>query len=97
MPSRKGAALSVEASATDLGGAITDQLRRYLHDRRREAAYIGSDYDALTAWLEDFALRGGKRLRPVFAYWGWHAVTTEEPGPRFCSCFPPWNCCTPGP
>ncbi|ETW23579.1 bifunctional (2E,6E)-farnesyl/geranyl diphosphate synthase [Mycobacterium gastri] len=70
-----------------MGGAITDQLRRYLHDRRSEAAYIGSDYGALTAWLEDFALRGGKRLRPVFAYWGWHAVATEEPRPEILQLF----------
>ncbi len=28
--------------------------------------------------LEDFVLRGGKRLRPAFAYWGYRAVT---PGP----------------
>jgi len=69
----------------ELAGAITDQLRRYLHDRRSEAAYIdspeGNDYGALTAWLEDFALSRGKRLRPVFAYWGWHAVAAQEPDP----------------
>ncbi len=51
--------------------------------RRREAAYIavpgGADYDVLTAWLESFALRSGKRLRPIFAYWGWRAVAPEEP------------------
>lgn len=64
-----------------MGGVITDQLRRYLRDRRSGAAYIGGDYDVLTAWLEDFALGGGKRLRPVFAYWGWHAAATQEPGP----------------
>jgi geranylgeranyl diphosphate synthase type I len=52
-----------------------------LHDRRSQAAYIGDDYGVLTAWLEDFVLRGGKRLRPVFAYWGWRAVATREPDP----------------
>lgn len=85
----RGAALSLDASAAsatvELAGAITDQLRRYLHDRRREAAYIespgGDDYGVLTAWLEDFALSRGKRLRPVFAYWGWRAVATQEPDP----------------
>ncbi len=30
--------------------------------------------------LEDFVLRGGKRIRPAFAYWGWRAVAAE-PGP----------------
>ena len=65
-------------------GAITDQLRRYLHDRRNHTVYIGSegsDYGVLIAALEDFVLGGGKRLRPAFAYWGWRAVATEDPGP----------------
>jgi geranylgeranyl diphosphate synthase type I len=61
-----------------LAGAVTDQLREYLRDRRNDAAYIGTDYAELTAALEEFVLRGGKRLRPAFAYWGWRAVT--EPG-----------------
>jgi geranylgeranyl diphosphate synthase type I len=64
-----------------VASAVTDQLRRYLHDRRSESAYLGADYDALTGWLEDFVLSGGKRLRPVFAYWGWDAVTTQPPDP----------------
>ena len=34
----------------------------------------------LTAALEEFVLRGGKRLRPAFAYWGWRAVT-DDPDP----------------
>ncbi|GAB3001700.1 bifunctional (2E,6E)-farnesyl/geranyl diphosphate synthase [Mycobacterium bourgelatii] len=68
-----------------MASAITDQLRRYLHERRGEAAYVefpgGSDFGAVTAWLEDFALNRGKRLRPVFAYWGWRAVAPNEPDP----------------
>ncbi len=48
--------------------------------RRRDAAYIGSDYSALTGALEEFVLSGGKRLRPAFAYWGWRAVT-DDPDP----------------
>jgi geranylgeranyl diphosphate synthase type I len=64
-----------------LAGAITGQLRRYLHERRNEAAYLGDDYGVLVAGLEDFVLSGGKRLRPVFAYWGWRAVATQEPDP----------------
>ena len=62
-------------------GAITDQLRRYLHDRRADTAYVGADYGALIAGLEDFVLNGGKRLRPAFAYWGWRAVSTADPSP----------------
>ncbi len=72
-------ALSAGAAATvELADAVTDQLRSYLRRRRGEAAHIGRDYDALIAHLEDFVLGGGKRLRPVFAYWGWRAVRDDE-------------------
>ncbi len=63
-------------------GAVTDQLRRYLHDRRADTSYIGGDYGVLIAALEDFVLNGGKRLRPAFAYWGWRAVATADPNPE---------------
>jgi geranylgeranyl diphosphate synthase type I len=65
-----------------LTGAITEQLRRYLRDRRARTAYIGGEYDVLIGALEDFVLGGGKRLRPAFAYWGWRAVATAEPDPE---------------
>ena len=68
---------AVAPSVAELAGAVTDQLRGYLAHRRSEAAYIGTDYDGLIAALEDFVLRGGKRLRPAFAYWGYRAVTPE--------------------
>jgi geranylgeranyl diphosphate synthase, type I len=68
-------------SAVELAGAVTDQLRGYLRDRRSDAAYIGPDYAELTAALEEFVLRGGKRLRPAFAYWGWRAVADEGRDP----------------
>ena len=58
--------------------AVTEQLRAYLTERRSECAYMGADYGELTAALEEFVLRGGKRLRPAFAYWGWRAVA-ENP------------------
>lgn len=68
-------------SAAELAGAVTDHLRGYLADRRAEAAYIGTEYDGLIAALEDFVLRGGKRLRPAFAYWGYRAVTAGPEDP----------------
>ncbi|EUA23959.1 hypothetical protein I553_3447 [Mycobacterium xenopi 4042] len=37
-----GVALSVDAAATvEVADRITEQLRRYLRERRSEAAYIG--------------------------------------------------------
>lgn len=64
-----------------MAGAVTDQLREYLDERRTEAAYIGPEYGGLIAALEDFVLRGGKRLRPLFAYWGYRAVTPGSDDP----------------
>jgi len=47
----RGAALSLKsagaAATVELNGAIADQLRRYLRERRGETAYIGDDYAAL--------------------------------------------------
>lgn len=77
----RGAALSVEAAApstVELAGAITNRLREYLCERRRDTAYIGTEYQDLIAGLEEFVLSGGKRLRPAFAYWGWRAVTGRD-------------------
>ncbi len=79
----RGAALSVdtaEPSAAELAAAVTDQLRGYLADRRAASSYIGADHETLVTVLEDFVLRGGKRIRPAFAYWGWRAVAAD-PGP----------------
>ncbi|ANI40617.1 bifunctional (2E,6E)-farnesyl/geranyl diphosphate synthase [Mycolicibacterium vaccae] len=74
-------------SAAELAAAVTEQLREYLHERRRDAAYIGADYSVLTEAVEEFVLRGGKRLRPAFAYWGWRAVAGTEPGPEVLRLF----------
>ncbi len=68
-------------SAVELAKAVTEQLRAYLAERRSECAYMGADYGELTAALEEFVLRGGKRLRPAFAYWGWRAVA-DSPDDR---------------
>jgi geranylgeranyl diphosphate synthase, type I len=76
MSRERGAELSVHApSPAELVSAVTDQLTEYLVERRRQSAYIGADYAELTAALQEFVLRGGKRVRPAFAYWGWRAVT----------------------
>lgn len=65
-------------STAQLVAAVTDQLRDYLRCRRRDAAYIGEDFAELTAALDEFVLRGGKRVRPAFAYWGWRAVAEPD-------------------
>src|SRR6476659_5555930 len=86
----RGSALSVDTAAPaaiELASAVTDQLRVYLHERRSQSAYIGTDYADLTAALEEFVLRGGKRLRPAFAYWGWRSVADREADPSILRFF----------
>jgi geranylgeranyl diphosphate synthase type I len=70
-----------------LAGAVTDQLREYLRERQGDYAYIGAEYADLTAALEEFVLRGGKRLRPAFAYWGWRAVADRDIDPSVLRLF----------
>jgi geranylgeranyl diphosphate synthase type I len=74
---REESPLSVDAaapSAIELADAVTEQLRDYLRGRQVDSAYIGGDQAEMTSALAEFVLRGGKRLRPAFAYWGWRAV-----------------------
>ena len=45
---------------------------------------------------------GGKRLRPLFAYWGWRGARRHRPGPArttppCCARSPRWSSCTPAP
>jgi geranylgeranyl diphosphate synthase type I len=57
-------------------------LRRYLADRRAELPALAQTFAAAVDTLSDFALRGGKRIRPTFAWWGWRAAGGEGTGPR---------------
>jgi geranylgeranyl diphosphate synthase type I len=58
--------------------AVEDALRRFFADRRDEAAAIGpACVDAVTE-LETYVLRGGKRVRPTFAWLGWLGAGGDE-------------------
>ncbi|WP_240661121.1 MULTISPECIES: polyprenyl synthetase family protein [unclassified Streptomyces] len=56
---------AVEPAAID--AAISD----FFAERRAEAASLGEDFAATVGELEDYVLRGGKRIRPTFAWLGW--------------------------
>jgi geranylgeranyl diphosphate synthase type I len=71
-------ASSIEA---DLPAQVSQVLERYFASRRPQAEAIGPDFaEALTA-LRDFVLGGGKRIRPVFAWWGWRGAGGRADGP----------------
>jgi geranylgeranyl diphosphate synthase, type I len=67
--------------AIDAIEAIEATLRRFFADRRADAAVIGHRYATAVAELEGYVLRGGKRVRPAFAWMGWIGAGGDESGP----------------
>ncbi len=65
------------AGATD---AIDAALRQFFADRRPEAEAIGPSFAAAVAELAGYVLRGGKRVRPTFAWIGWIGAGGEDCG-----------------
>lgn len=61
---------------------VEDFLARYLTERRAELPELARTFAQAVDTLSAFALRGGKRLRPTFAWWGWRAAGGEADGPR---------------
>jgi geranylgeranyl diphosphate synthase type I len=61
---------------------VEDFLARYLAERRAELPELARTFAQAVDAMSDFALRGGKRLRPTFAWWGWRAAGGEPDGPR---------------
>ncbi len=61
---------------------VEEFLARYLAERRAELPELARTFAQAVDALSDFALRGGKRLRPTFAWWGWRAAGGEPDGPR---------------
>jgi geranylgeranyl diphosphate synthase type I len=56
-------------------------LRGYLVERRADLPEQAQTFAAAVDTLSDFALRGGKRIRPTFAWWGWRAAGGDGTGP----------------
>ncbi|MEV0492099.1 polyprenyl synthetase family protein [Streptomyces atratus] len=51
--------------------AVDAAIRNFFAERRAEAGALGQDFAATVAELESYVLRGGKRIRPTFAWLGW--------------------------
>jgi geranylgeranyl diphosphate synthase type I len=77
---------SLDGSADSVDAAVhlhvEDFLARYLAARRAELPDLARTFAQAVDALSDFALRGGKRLRPTFAWWAWRAAGGEPAGPR---------------
>jgi len=51
--------------------AVDAAIRDFFTERRAEADALGQDFAEMVAEFESYVLRGGKRIRPVFAWLGW--------------------------
>jgi geranylgeranyl diphosphate synthase type I len=60
--------------------AVEAALRRFLAARRTEAEAISPVYAGAVAELERYVLRGGKRVRPTFAFLGWLGAGGDAAG-----------------
>lgn len=60
--------------AQDVPAAVEAVLRRWFDDRAKAVTGIGDHFTWAIAALEDFTLRGGKRVRPACAWAGWLAA-----------------------
>jgi geranylgeranyl diphosphate synthase type I len=71
---------------TDIDAAVHLRVERvlahYLAERRAELPELARTFAAAVDTLSAFALGGGKRIRPTFAWWGWRAAGGEATGPR---------------
>src|SRR4051812_44177436 len=63
-----------------LRGAVTAALEEFLATQRRTLTGMDTALGAITEEISALA-RGGKRLRPAFAYWGWRGAASDTAGP----------------
>lgn len=73
------------AAATDPKGlrtAVDATLAEFFATRRPVVDAVGGGYPAAVADLEAFVLRGGKRMRPAFAWTAWLGAGGDSTGPR---------------
>lgn len=61
-------------SFADLRTQIESELGVFLADQRTQLAAIGTELDPVSIGLAEYVLNGGKRLRPLFAYWGYRGA-----------------------
>jgi geranylgeranyl diphosphate synthase type I len=60
--------------ADDIIERVEAALADFLRLRAIELAELGHDLDPIAAQARGLILDGGKRLRPIFTYWGWRSA-----------------------
>ena len=64
---------------------VNHELATFLRAKRKGAARIDSHFVAAVDSLSQFVLGGGKRLRPIFAWWGWRGAGGSPVDPQACA------------
>src|SRR5690349_21718174 len=67
-------ALEVAALGESFRLRVDEALLRFLGERRREVSSLAPDAAVLVDELIRLVRSGGKRLRPLFCYWGFRAA-----------------------
>lgn len=72
----------MSVNATSLRDSVDAKLAEFFASRRAVVDSVGGGYPAAVADLEAFVLRGGKRMRPAFAWTAWLGAGGEPTGDR---------------
>ncbi len=65
---------------------VNDALTAFLERQRPLLTDLGADMQPVTAVVEDFVGTGGKRLRPIFAYWGFRGAGGQDSAAVLAAC-----------
>jgi geranylgeranyl diphosphate synthase type I len=73
-------------SFAELRTEIEIALGEFLENQRAQLAAIGTELDSVSTGLTEYVLNGGKRLRPLFAYWGFRGAGGIPNSSIICAC-----------
>jgi len=63
-----------------LPDAVDAELKTFFASRREQTVRVDGHFAEAVDALEAFVLRGGKRMRPRFAWWGWRGAGGDPAG-----------------
>ncbi|MGI8646903.1 MAG: polyprenyl synthetase [Acidimicrobiales bacterium] len=66
--------MELSAQQANIRSDVQSALRSFFALRAQQLADISGELPSVIAELSQLVLSGGKRLRPTFAYWGWHGA-----------------------
>jgi geranylgeranyl diphosphate synthase type I len=66
-----------QTANAEIVARIDAALAGFMVSRRAALAAAGPDLEPVGQAAHDFVFAGGKRIRPLFAYWGWRCVHAD--------------------